>query len=337
MRMSHGWQAGVLAAIAVMFLSLYPQLHLWYERGTEWKGSYALFDTDEVAYSAYLNALIDGRPRRNDPYTGRDDREDAPQPESLFSIQFAPPYALALMARVLGISASTVFILLACFAALASSFAVFRLVSLVTNDERLAACAVLVVLCLGTLATGHGAVRELRGVQAAYHYLPFLRRYIPAFIFPFYFVFCAQVWRMLTVEDKRRAVRSAILAGATFALLVYSYFYLWTAAAAWVVCLSLLWLLLRPEGYTRALKGFGVTGALMLAALLPYFALVANRAGTMEAVQALTYSHAPDLLRVPEMISAAVLIALAFGAQRGWVKWKDRAVIFAASDRKSVV
>lgn len=332
MRMSHGWRSGVLAAIAVMFLSLYPQLHLWYERGAAWSGTYALFDTDEVAYSAYLNALIDGRPRRNDPYTGRDDRADAPQPESLFSIQFATPYALAFIARVLGLSASSIFILLAPLAALVSSLVIFRLVRLVTDDERLAATALLVVLCLGTLATGQGAVREVRGVQAAYHYLPFLRRYIPAFIFPFYFALCALVWRMLTIEDQRRAaLRSAILAGATFALLVYSYFYLWTAAAAWLVCLALLWLLIRPEGYRRALRLFGVMGALMIAALLPYLALVSNRAETMEAVQALTFSHAPDLLRVPEIICAVVLVALAYSAHRGRVKWKDQATIFTAS------
>jgi hypothetical protein len=329
--MSPGWQAGVLASMAVLFLSLYPQLHLWYVVGEQWNGTYALFDTDEVAYSAYLNALIEGRPRRNDPYTGRDDRPDAPQPESLFSIQLAPPSALAFMARALGLSASTVFILLACVAALLSSLVIFRLVWMVTNDERLAAAAVLIVLCLGTLATGHGAVRELRGAQAAYHYLPFLRRYIPALIFPLYFAFCALVWRMLTGEDQRRAVRSAILAGATFALLVYSYFYLWTAAAAWVGCLALLWLLIRPAGYGRALKLFGVMGALMIAALLPYLVLVSHRAETMEAVQALTFSHAPDLLRVPQMISAAVLLALAFSAHRGRIKWRDPAIIFTAS------
>jgi hypothetical protein len=331
MRISLGLQAALLASIAVMFLSLYPQLHLWYVRGAEWNGTYALFDTDEVAYSAYLNALIDGRPRRNDPYTGRDEREDAPQPESLFSIQFAPPFALALVARVLGLSASIIFMLLGCLTALVSSLAIFRLVRIVTNDERLAATAILFVLCLGTLATGQGALRELRGVQAAYHYLPFLRRYIPAFIFPFYFAFCSLVWRMLTVEDKRRALRSAVLAGVTFALLVYSYFYLWTAAAAWLFCLALLWLTVRPEGHGRALKLFGVMGALMVAALLPYLAMISNRAETMEAVQALTFSHAPDLLRVPELISAVVLMALAFSAHQGRIRWKDSAVIFTAS------
>ena len=55
-----------------------------YLRGAEWNGHYAYNDIDEVAYAAYLKALIDGRPRKNDPYTGRDDSPENPQPESLF-------------------------------------------------------------------------------------------------------------------------------------------------------------------------------------------------------------------------------------------------------------
>jgi hypothetical protein len=331
MRTSFRWQLGLFASVAVMLLALYPQLHLWYVRGEQWSGAYALIDTDEVAYSAYLNALIDGRPRRNDPYTGRDDRANAPQAESLFSIQFAPAYALSFVARALHISASTVFILLACVAALFSSLMIFRLVAVVTGNERLAAAAVLFVLCLGTLAAGQGAIQELNGFQAAYHYLPFLRRYIPAIPFPFYFALCLLVWRMLTCEDQRAACVAAILAGLCFALLVYSYFYLWTAAAAWLACLALLWLLIRPAGTGRALRLFGVIVALMTAALLPYSVLIANRAETMEAAQALTYSRAPDLLRGPEIIGAVVLLALVLAARRGVIKWKDKAVVFTAS------
>ena len=66
------WKWGILAALALMILGLYPQMHLWAREGRSWAGAYAYFDRDEVAYSAYLQALIDGRPRRNDPYTGYD-------------------------------------------------------------------------------------------------------------------------------------------------------------------------------------------------------------------------------------------------------------------------
>src|SRR3954464_14834061 len=99
-RRTDGWRLGVFAAISLTLVALYPQFHLQLARGKDWNGSYAFFSQDEIAYSAYVNALIEGRPRRNDPYTGRDDAAENPQPESLFSIQFAPAYAIALPARL---------------------------------------------------------------------------------------------------------------------------------------------------------------------------------------------------------------------------------------------
>src|SRR5438128_9922653 len=112
------WKWGVLAALAMTFIGLYPQINLWLARGTQWQGSYVLTQGDESAYSAYIDALIDGRPRRNDPHTGRDDAPGAPQPESLFSIQFIPAYAIALPARWLHLSTSSAFIALIAFAAI---------------------------------------------------------------------------------------------------------------------------------------------------------------------------------------------------------------------------
>ncbi|HYE66065.1 MAG TPA: hypothetical protein VD966_10805, partial [Pyrinomonadaceae bacterium] len=331
MRTSPCWRLGAFASLAVMFLALYPQLDLWRELGGGWNGSYAYIDTDEVAYAAYLNALIDGRPRRNDPYTGLDDRPGAPQPESLFSIQFAPAYAIAAAARLLGLSVSTVFILLMPLAALATSLAIFWLIRMITGDDRLAATAVLFILCLGTLATGQGAVRYLLTGGTAYIYLPFLRRYIPAVAFPFYVLLCAFVWRMLTRRDERSGVQAAIMAGLTFALLVYSYYYLWTAAAAWLFCLALLWLIVRPSGWQTDIRLLGITTIIAVAALLPYSVLLSNRAVTMDMVQALTHTRAPDLLRVPELIGFAVLAGLALGARHGLISWRDRAALFAAS------
>ena len=93
------WKWGALAAVGMMLLALWPQINMWIARGGNWQGSYVAVQVDEVSYSAYINALIDGRPRRNDPYSGRDDRPNQPQQESLFSIQFVPAYAVALPAR----------------------------------------------------------------------------------------------------------------------------------------------------------------------------------------------------------------------------------------------
>ena len=61
---------GLLATIAISLLAIYPQVNLWMARGKEWKGSYVQVQGDEIAYSAYINALIDGRPRRNDAFMG---------------------------------------------------------------------------------------------------------------------------------------------------------------------------------------------------------------------------------------------------------------------------
>jgi hypothetical protein len=136
------WRFGILAAIALALLALYPQFALHLERGRDWNGSYAYFSQDEIAYSAYVNALIDGRPRRNDPYTGRDDVPGAPpQPESLFSIQFLPAYLVALPARLFGLSAPTTFILLTAIIAFTAVLSLFWLLDTVTNNARLAAAA----------------------------------------------------------------------------------------------------------------------------------------------------------------------------------------------------
>ena len=109
--------------ISVVITSI-PQVALIAKRGGEWQGSYALIDFDELTYSAYLNALIEGRPRRNNPYLEKDHQDIG---ESHFSIQFLPAYVVAMPARALGVSTSTAFILLTPIMAIASSLAIFWL------------------------------------------------------------------------------------------------------------------------------------------------------------------------------------------------------------------
>jgi hypothetical protein len=325
------WRLGVLAGVAMMILALYPQLNLWVLRGSEWNGAYAYNDIDEVAYAAYLQALIDGRPRRNDPYTGRDDVPGAPQPESLFSIQFIPPYVLALVARPFGLSASTMMVVTGALAAFTTALAVFWLLGMVTKDDGIAATGALMVLCLGTLACAQGAIVQLMGRGWAYPYLPFLRRYLPALPFPVFFLFCALVWRSLSSESRRALYLHAAGAGVAFAVLVYSYFYLWTTAAAWLACFALLVLMARPVGWKRDFKALATTGALALLSLLPYAILLSKRAATMDSVQLLTFTRKPDLLRPPALIGIAVLIILAYAVRRGRLEWRDRRTLIAAA------
>jgi hypothetical protein len=327
------WRLGIFAAIALTLLALYPQVALVIKRGSDWNGFYAYFSQDEIAYSAYVNALIKGRPRRNDPYTGRDDAPGARQPESLFSIQFVPAYMTALPARVFGLGAPTMFILLTGIVAFASTLGLFWLIGLVTGDDKLAATGALVVLCLGTYALLYAPVRMLFGLDTTYtlEYFPFLRRYVPGVPFPFFFIFCALVWRALDLENERAFWRSALMAGAVFALLVFSYFYLWTAAAAWLACLALLYLIARPNDYRKALHVFGMIALPAIAALVPYFILLSNRAPTMDTVQLLALSHAPDFSRSSIKLGLIVCVVLAFAAWRGQLQWRKREVLFTAS------
>src|SRR6266567_6968596 len=223
------------ASIAIVLLSLIPQIHFWIVRGRDWNGAYVSPQGDEALYSSYINALIDGRTRKNDPFGGKDSSASAALPESGFSIQFVPAYAIALPARTFGVSASTAFIVLIAAAALFASLSVFWLLNQVTGDLRLASAGTLFVLCLGGAAGSYGLFGRL--IDVAFPALPFLRRYQPSATFPLFFIFQLLVWHALTSQRKRLARVSATVAGLTLATLVFSYLYLWTAAAAWLACI----------------------------------------------------------------------------------------------------
>src|SRR5258705_13003927 len=152
------WKWALWSAVAVTLLALCPQLLMWSTRGKDWHGSYAELHGDEWVYSAYVQALIDGRPRRNDPYTGRDDRLNHPQPESLFSIQFVPAYLIAMPARLIGVSSSTAFIALGALGPFFACLAICWLIASLTQDHKLAAAGSLIVLCFGALAAVQGVI-----------------------------------------------------------------------------------------------------------------------------------------------------------------------------------
>jgi hypothetical protein len=322
-----------VATLSMMLLSLYPHLQFRISRGTQWNGSYAAIEGvgDEVAYSAYVNALMAGRPRRNDPYSGRDDEGKQQQPESLFSIQFVPAYMIAFSARALGISASTAFVALTPLAAGATSLALFWLLVLMTRDEALAAAGTIVVLCLGTVAGGHGLLPGLFGGEPLYNYLMFLRRYQPAASFPLFPLFCAVVWWTLHLRNIKAVAATTTASGIIFGLLVFSYVYLWTAAVAWLACLALLWLVARPPNWRENLKSLAIVVTVCLATLVPFAALYARRAMGMDAVQALERTHRPDLFRLPELISIVVLLLVAWLVRRRVVIARDARTLFAMS------
>jgi hypothetical protein len=318
-----------LTSLAIIMLSLVPQLHLWFARGTDWNGAYVSSQTDEPLYSAYVNALIDGRGRKNDPFGGRDNLAGAPLPESIFSIQFVPAYAIALPARTLGLSASSAFIFLTAASALLSSLAVFWLLRDVTRDLQLAAAGTIFVLCIGGISAKFGMFGTL--IDMPFPVLPFLRRYQPAAAFPLFFVFQTLVWRALTGSGDRLPRKAPIAAALTLIVLVFSYLYLWTAAAAWLVCISGLWLVFRSSDRRRTIKILLIISALVAFALVGYLYLLAHRPVTLDEQQVLISTHLPDLLRVHEILGAAMMAALFIGIWRGRIKRTDPRAIYAGS------
>jgi hypothetical protein len=331
------WRFGIIAGIFLAIFSLYPQFKLWYVRGAEWQGAYAYNDIDEVAYASYLRALIDGRPRKNDPYTGRDDSAETPQPESLFSIQFVAPYIVAIPARLVGMPASWAMTVSGALAAFFAAYLVFLFLGRVTGNSLFAMAGALVVLCGGALAAGEGAFAELYNgwEYGAYPYFPFLRRYLPAIPFPFFFALGISLWALVgtqaNTEKFRKQILWIVLAAACFFAMVFSYFYIWTSAAAWLGIMGMLWLIVRPENWKADIKNFALLGSLCALILACYAWLLSQRGETMDQVQLLVLTHKPDLFRMPELISYLVLLLLIAAVLFKVIALKDRPTIFAFS------
>jgi len=323
------WKWCALVSLAMVALSLVPQLHLWLVLGRDWNGAYVSPQGDEPLYSAYINSLIDGRARKNDPFGGKDSTPNAPLPESTFSIQFLPAYIIAVPARAFGISASTAFIVLIALAALLASLSVFCLLHRVTDDVPLAAAGTLFVLCLGCIVGRYGLFGAFFdiGVPA----LPFLRRYQPAATFPLFFVFQLLVWRALTSEGKQAISLLSILAGLTLGVLVFSYLYLWTGAAAWLVCIGGLWFYFLPADRRKTLVVVTTIGTITAVALVPYFYLLSHRPVTLDEQQTMVLTHRPDLLRIHEIIGVGILIVLIIGIRRSWINRIDPRMLYSAS------
>lgn len=323
------WKWGALASLAMVLLSLVPQIHLWVARGRDWNGAYVSTIADEPLYSAYINALIDGRPRKNDPFGGKNSTSSAPLPESTFSIQFVPAYVIALTARLLGMSASTVFILLLAASALCASLSVYWFLNCVTGDHQFSAAGTLFVLCFGCIMGRHGIFGTFLDIYPAA--FPFLRRYQPAAAFPLFFIFQLLVWRALNATGKRAGQISSLLAAFILAVLIFSYLYLWTAAAAWLACIGVLWFCFRPPDRRKTLAVLTTIAGITALAVVPYGYLLSDRSLTLDQQLTLISSHRPDLLRVHEIVGAVILIAIVIAVLRNRIERTEPRVICAAS------
>ncbi|MCM3905249.1 MAG: hypothetical protein ND866_26435 [Pyrinomonadaceae bacterium] len=318
----------VVAALAILLFALGPHFYFLYKRGAEWNGSFPLTHGDEVAYASYLNALIDGRPRRNDPYTGRDDSPERSQPESYFSIQFLPPTVLAMAARGTGVSSDQALFVLTLITSVASAVALCWMLQQALHNQRDAAVGTLIALTLGSV---HLVAYYYWSGESSYNYLGFLRRYVPSAAFPFLFIFCGTVFRAVQLTDWRRRLVWIGLAGLSFSVLVYSYFYLWTAALAWFCCFSSIWLLTTKVSKTRALSTLGAVAVLLGVSLTPYSILVSHRARSTDEAVVLELTRSPDLFRMAELFGFVALLGLVYVGWRKNHRVTTETLVFTAA------
>ena len=321
------WKFAAIPTLIMIFLAFYPQLNIWLSKGFTLNGSYAVSNYDETAYSAYVNALINGRPRRNDPFTGKNNLPA----ESLYSVQIVPAYAIAVPARLFGVSASMGFIILNLLIAAFSVLAIFALIREVTEDNLTASAGSLAVLCLGTAVVFQGQLQRWILGTALSDFFLFLRRYQPGFGFPIFFLFCLLIWRLLTTPDKSKTILYAVFSGLILAILIFTYFYLWTAAVAWLGCLAMVWLIGRQEEKIKLLFKVAIVGLFGVAALIPYFLMLSNRAENMNTVQLLNYTRMPDLLALPEVFSFLLIALILYFVRKGTLQFNSPKVLLTLS------
>lgn len=321
----------IFAGLVLALLAVYPQWNLQSLRGEAYSGAFASCDLDEMAYASYLQALIDGRPRKNDPYTGRDHSNETPQPESLFSIQFVPAYLAAIPARVLGLSASQMMPVISAFSAFFTAAALFWLILSFTGDDLYALVGTLVVMTGSAFIVGIGAVNGLFEGGVAYPFFPYLRRPIPSLAFPFLFAFFGCLWNGLRAENRSVRLVYAVLAGICFAALVFSYFYVWTSAAVVLAVLTVLALVSRAVNGKQDLIFVAVTCGVCTLSLIPYAVLLAGRNEMMDKAQLLVFTRQPDLFRQVEVLGYAVVAGVLIAAWRGVARREDGRAIFIAA------
>jgi hypothetical protein len=144
-------------------------------------------------------------------------------------------------------------------------------------------------------------------------------------------VFCTLIWQAITTASKRWATLKALLAGMILGILIFSYFYLWTAAVAWLVCVGCLLLLLRPVERRRTTRVLIITTAPVILALAFYAYLLSFLPPALDRAWVQTLSHRTELLRVPELLGALIFVAVIVGVRQGKISFHEPQVVFAIS------
>lgn len=323
----------VSAGILIAVFAIAPQIDLWITRGDDWKGSYAVTDYDEPFYAAYLQSLVEGRPRRNSPYTGAVDSAETPQKESYLAIQFLASYPTAMIAAFFGFSLPTTMILLAVAIGFLSAVTFFWLIYLFCRNAPAAFVGTIIILFGGALAAGQGSFFSLITFSENHYQqsLIFLRRTLPATSFPALFLFFIFVWKFISAKIGKNKILWGILAAGCFSFNVFSYFYFWTTAIAWFFGLVMLWAIFRFEDFRKnKLYLAGLASGLLLP-LIPYFILLQNRSTDVDSALVLSFTHQPDLWRIPELISYFAIAVFIYAGKSGWINLRSRKFLFLFS------
>jgi hypothetical protein len=317
---------GILVGIFMAFLSLYPQLYFQIKRGENYNGATFYYDFDESAYASYLQALIDGRPRKNSIYQGL---EEPTKNETLFSIQFASAYLAAIPARILGLNSESAFLAISILVSFFASLAIFAFLFQITKNEEFSAVGTLFILLFGATAAGASILKETFGFGASAFYLTFLRRFTPAVAFPFVFLLISFVWKGLKAETNQTKILFAFLATLCFALLVFGYFFLWTTVLAWFFGLFCLSFLFQKEN--RNWQFWAVIFAGITLSLIPYILLLSDRNPTTDASQVLEHTRKIVFFR-PTLIVGILILFLTFLAVKlKRIKLKSQTTILVIS------
>jgi hypothetical protein len=199
------------------------------------------------------------------------------------------------------------------------------------EDAFLAMVGTLIVMTGSALIVGLGAVNGFFEGGAAYPFFPYMRRYIPSLAFPFLFAFFACLWNGLKSETRAKRIIFAALASLCFAALIFSYFYVWTSAAAVLFGLTLFVLIFRAENWRRDFLFLAITSAICILSLIPFVILLADRNQTMDKAQLLVFTRQPDFLRPVEIIGYFVLTLAALALWQNFTELKDRKAYFIAA------
>lgn len=323
----------VLAGIIISGFGLGSQISLWIERGGDWKGIYTIIDYDEPFYAAYVQSLVDGKPRRNNPYSGAADNTETPQKESYLSMQFLASYPTVLLANIFGLSISNTMILLTAIIGFVSAFVLFWLFYLFSQNAPLSFVGTISVLFFGAIAAGQGGIlASISPGNVQYpNSLLFLRRSVPAMSFPALFLFFGFTWKFLVGRTPTEKILSGILAVGCFAFTVYSYFYHWTTALAWFGGLMILWAIFYFEDLRRNKNYFLGFVFGLIVVFIPYFFLLSNRSSNTDSALLLNFTHQPDLWRVTSIISYATIVIFFAARKFEWLDWREPKNLFLLS------